>query len=68
VIWETFKSLAGFPVFFVLWLTLGLLVLLGLPAYDVPFVKEYFGILVIVVLVVPLVVLVLYMERKQKRR
>jgi hypothetical protein len=41
-------------------------VLCGLQAYDVPVVKEYFGILVIVVLIAPIVVLFLYMERRQK--
>lgn len=68
MIWETFRSLIVFPVFLVLWLTLGLLVLLSLPAYDVPLVEEYYGILVTVVLVVPIVVLVLYMNRSQNSK
>ena len=68
MIWETFKSLIGFPVFFVLWFIFGLFVAFGLPAYDVPFVKEYLGGLVIIILVVPFVVLVLYMDRRQKRK
>jgi hypothetical protein len=41
----------------VLWFILGLLLLVGLQARDIPFVKAYFGLLVILVLSAPFVVL-----------
>jgi len=65
VIWETFVSLVLPPVFLVLWLVLGLFILFS-SVQHVPFVKEYFGILVIVVLIVPIVVFVLYLDRRQR--
>lgn len=68
MIWDIFKSLAVFPVFLVLWLILGLSLLMALLMYDGPLVREYFGILVMVVLVVPIVVLVLYREASDNRR
>jgi pilus assembly protein TadC len=57
VIWETFKSIVLLPLVMALWLILGLLLLVSLQARDIPFVKAYFGILVIVVLSAPFVVL-----------
>jgi pilus assembly protein TadC len=57
MIWETFKSIVLIPLFMVLWFILGLLLLVGLQARDIPFVKAYFGILVIIVLSAPFVVL-----------
>ena len=64
-IWETFVSLAWLPVFLVLWLVLVFSVLSVLPQY-MPSVKEYFGIILIIVLTVPLVVFFLYVKRRQR--
>jgi hypothetical protein len=67
VAWETFKSLVSFPVLAILCLLLGWSALFALHALNVPLVREYFGILVFVVLVALPVVLVLYAESRQKR-
>ena len=64
-IWETFVSLALLPVLLVLWLVLSFSALFVLVQYE-PFGREYFGILLIIVLIVPSVVLFLYVKRRQR--
>ena len=64
---EVLVYLVSPPVFLVLWLVLGLLLLCYLNELNLPFMKEYFGVLVMVVLTVPPVVILLYVERKHKQ-
>lgn len=67
IIKEVLVHLIWPPVFLVLWLVFGLLLLCCLNELDLPFMKEYFGVLVMFVLVVPPVVIFLYAERKHKQ-
>ena len=70
VIRETFKTLALPCLFLALWFVLILFMIFGLQAIVaeyMPFVKEYFGILAMVVLIVPLVIGFVYIKRRQRR-